>query len=199
MYSAISHNLISHKCFGFKKWILLSFFVSISCLLSACSDQKVDAFWQGQWQREVPVPEGLQGRCYDEILQINKKEWILDVTIHSTFECDQPFLALQFSGRIDEILISKKNKNHKMSLSIRDIHLTGMADIAANSRVALSEDAVQRLSRQYVPNNMTEFSQNMSFNQNKTRMLASLYTAAEMIAIPQAADLKRTLFYSRIK
>ena len=199
MYSVISHNLVPHKRVCLKKSILLSFFVSTLCLLSACSDQDLDAFWQGQWQRVVPVPHGLQGRCYDEILQINKKEWLLDVTIHSTFECDQPFLALQFSGRIDEILISKKDENHKMSLSIRDIQLTGMADIAANSRVTLSEEAVQRLSRQYVPDNMTEFSQSLSFNQDKTRMLASLFKAAEMIAIPQATDLKRTLFYSRIK
>ena len=166
--------------------------------LSACSDNQVDAFWQGQWQRTVSVPNGMQGRCYNEVLSIDKRQWLLDVTIHSTFECDQAFLALQFNGNINEVLINKGNKEHKLALSIEDIKLTAMVDIAADSRVALSEDAVQRLSEQYVPEHYSRFVQNVSFNTSKTQMRASLYKAAEKIAIPEAIHLSRSLNYSRL-
>lgn len=166
-------------------------------LLSGCGNSDIENFWDGQWSRRIQVPKGMQGRCYDEILLINKRQWRLQATVHSTFQCDQPFLEMVFIGEIDEILIKKKTEHRNMSFQVTGIHLHSMADIAKDSRVYLPEQAVAALSMKYVPEKWQVFSQKVLFNTNKTQMKSSLFKAAEMLAIPSAITIDRRIDYIR--
>ncbi|NRB42404.1 MAG: hypothetical protein HRU20_28700 [Pseudomonadales bacterium] len=170
-------------------WVLLS--------VSACQKATVISHWDGHWERRVNVPKGQPGRCYDETLNIVKRQWVLTAVIHSTYECNYPFLELGFSGEIDEVLIKKHSDDNNVTLMIKDIHLISMVDITAKTRVVLSEQAVDSLTNRYVPEKWQSFNQSLVFNKNRSTMASSVFQPAASVAIPQLLDKNAMINYHR--
>src|SRR5690606_8648782 len=99
-------------------------------MLSACSREEVARHWEGQWQRTIHVPRGIQGRCVDEELTIDKKMWRLKATIYPTFQCSQAYLELTYSGNLEQVEIKKGTDKRQMVLVVERINLTEMVDIS---------------------------------------------------------------------
>lgn len=170
---------------------------SLLLLLTGCKDAEVEPYWEGVWERRVFVPEQLQGRCYDEVLSINKRRWELTAIIHSTYECDQPFLELGFEGSLDEVQI-KRNRDHRdVTLIISDIYLASMTNVTAGARTDLSMEAVERLSDKYVPEQWQSFEQKLRFDKRKRLMSSVLFAPVVAVAVPEAVNHSRSIVYKR--
>lgn len=152
--------------------------------LIACQNNDYELFWDGQWKRRIMVPEGVQGRCFDEVLSIDKKIWQLTAVIHSTYECDQPFLELAFEGLLEEVLVKKGSDDSQITFHVEAIHLTQMIDLSASLRTPLSKESVERLSLKYVPEKWQSFHQQVFFSKDKQRMSSALFLPSLMVATP---------------
>lgn len=177
------------------------YFISIvACfLLVACDNKSITEYgWEGVWERTIHVPKGLQGRCVNEVLTISGKEWHLQAIVHSTFECNQPFLEIFYKGSLDEVKIKKESNDSDLRFQIHDIHLAGIIDVAGSDRAALSESAVRNLSEKYVPQNHQFFEQKSYMSKDNMVMTADVYQPVLDFAIPGYAGPSRQADYKKI-
>ena len=197
MYSSNnnSHLAVMNKFFNYRLKLLFIFFVSLQII--GCEGEVASSHWEGQWERRVNVPSGQPGRCYDEVLEIDRRKWSVTATIHSTYECNQPFLELGFAGHIDEVLIRNGTDERDVTLVISDIHMTSMADITSSQRESLSNSSVQRLSDKYVPQKWQAFQQQLKFDGEYKTMSAPLFQPATAVAIPALLNKKSTVRFKR--
>ncbi len=188
---------------GVVKNIKNSFFclivVSFSLFMSACKTEDTPLVWDGQWERTIYVPEGFQGRCVNEFLTITGKTWYLTAIVHSTFECNQPFLELSYEGSLQEVQIKKETDDKDVRFQIYDIHLAGMVDVAGDDRAVLSESAVENLSAKYVPEEFQFFEQKSYLSHGDTIMRADIFQPVINFAIPGYPVSTRQLQYKRVK
>lgn len=166
-------------------------------LFNGCSSDSPLSHWDGEWKRRVQVPSGMPGRCYDEKLHIQGRQWVLIATIHSTFECNQPFLELGFAADIEEVLIKKDSKENNVTLKLSDIHLTSMIDVATKKPERLSEDGVIAISDKYVPFKWQQADQNLLFNLKRNAMSAPLFLPVASVAIPDLIKKKPMIRFRR--
>ncbi len=176
------------------------YFISglIFCLvLSACSDKGVEPHWDGQWQRTVKVPKNVQGRCFEESLTVDSKQWLLKVVVHSTFACNQVFLELVYEGTIREIKIKRDTDDRDVRMQIFGIHLVEMVDVAGDRRAALTPDAVKLMSQKYVGDKHMFFDQHVNINQSDTKMKSGIYPPVLDVAIPKHPWKEQKTWYKR--
>ena len=171
----------------------------IMCLVSCNgSENDVKPTWDGQWERTIFVPKGIQGRCVDESLSIISKLWYLRTVVHSTYECNQPFLELAYEGNIKEIHIKKNSDDRDIRFQIHDIKLVEMVDVAGEDRAVLSGAAVEGLSSKYVPPEHTFFEQKALIIGNDGKMKADIFEPVLNLAIPEYPKKTRQLTYKKI-
>ena len=182
-----------------KKSFLCILIVSLCVYLAACKAEDAQLVWDGQWERTIHVPKGVQGRCIDEVLTIDEKTWYLMAIVHSTFECNQPFLELSYEGSLKEVKIKKGTKDKDVRFQVSEIHLAGMVDVAGSDRAVLSESAVESLSEKYVPAEFQFFEQKSYFSHEDTVMKADIYRPVIDFAIPAYTNHSEQIDYKRIK
>lgn len=153
--------------------------VLLLAVLSACSGNNSDSIkssmaWEGHWQRTLPVP-GRQGRCIDEHLFIDRKQWQLRAIVHSTFECNQPFLEVLYDGVLETVAIKRNSDDRQMTFTVTDIHLAELVDVAGDDRAVLKGSAIKSLSGRYVPSNSQRFSQQVLIGKDNNSLRSNVY------------------------
>ena len=166
-------------------------------MLGACSEEDVEPHWDGQWQRTVKVPKNVQGRCFEEKLTVNDKQWRLNVIVHSTFICNQVFLELAYEGTIREIKIKRETDDRGVRMQIYDIHLVEMIDVAGDHRDALTPNAVKLMSQKYVGEKHAFYEQHVNINQSGTKMKSGIYPPVLDVAIPEHPWKEQKTWYKR--
>lgn len=173
--------------------------VNVCLLLAACHTEHAPLVWDGEWQRTIYVPKGTQGRCVNEILTIKGKVWFLTAIVHSTFECNQPFLELSYEGSIKEVKIKKDTDDRDIRLQIEGIHLAGIVDVAGSDRAVLSASAVKNLSEKYVPKTAQFFEQKSYLSKDAAVMKSDIFKPVLDFAIPGYPAPARQINYKRVK
>lgn len=159
-------------------------FIISALLLSSCGSEHELSHWEGEWHRRVEVPKGIQGRCIDETLSIHKKQWSLIAVIHSSYDCNQPFLELGYKGLLEEVAIKKNSDNRQLRLTVNHVHLNSMADLGASGKRALSESAVATLSSKYVKVQDQVFMQQVELSEDHQTMQSNVYQSLLDVAVP---------------
>lgn len=173
--------------------------VLFSLLLAACTPEQEQVLaWEGRWERTIHVPKGFQGRCVNEILIISGKEWHLQAIVHSTFECNQPFLEIFYDGDLNEVKIRRGTGDLDLILEVTGIHLAGIVDVAGSRRSSLSEDAVKSLSAKYVPQSHESFSQKSLLASGGASMNAGIFPPVVEVAIPGYSGSAMQVEYKKI-
>lgn len=173
--------------------------IVFSLLLAACKSEETNLVWDGEWERTIHVPEGLQGRCVSERLTLEGKSWMLLAIVHSTYECNQPFLELLYEGTLKEVKIKRNSDDRDIRFQVHDIHLAGMVDVAGSSRAALSESAVENLSSKYVPEKFQFFEQKSYLEAGEMEMNSDIYKPVIDFAIPGYPEPVQPLNYKRAR
>jgi hypothetical protein len=168
-------------------------------LLTACAKEEAPMAWDGQWQRTITVPKDIQGRCVDETLTIHNKDWHLKVIVHSTFNCDQPFLELGYAGSIQEIKIKRNTDDRDIRLQVSKIHLAEMADVAGETRTPLSPSTVEKLSEKYVPAKYQFFEQKAYLSEDNKSLDSAIYQPVIELAIPLYPEGTKPARYERVE
>jgi hypothetical protein len=182
-----------------KKNISLLFICICSFLLTSCEKDEIDASWDGQWQRTIKVPENIQGRCVDETLTIEEKIWHLNAIVHSTFECNQPFLELSYEGLIQEIKIKRETNDRDVRFQVSDIHLAAMFDIGDSGKKALSESMIKTLSDKYVPKEHQFFEHKVYLSKDGNSMKSYAFKPLLDLAIPLYPENRPMASYRRVE
>lgn len=176
------------------------FFIILGyCLLLAACGKDVPSTWDGQWQRTINVPKDIQGRCVDETLSIDSKEWNLKIVVHSTFKCDQPFLEFAYAGSIKEVKIKRGTEDKDIRLQVSKIHLVEMVDVSNTRRTPLSKSTVAGLSEKYVPEKHQFFEQKLLLSEDGKSMESVVFQPVLDVAIPLYPEGTKTSSYRRIE
>ena len=172
--------------------------LSLLCVvLSACRSEHTPRQWEGQWHRTIAVPKGVQGRCVEEHLHIEKKVWQLRAILYPTFRCANPFLELVYAGTLDQVEIKKNTDNRQLSLFVEAVNLIEMADITAGERYVIGGSALKNMAAQYVPASYTSFRQSVSLSKDNKQMLSNMYIPLLNIAIAEYPNKSALLNYQR--
>ena len=184
-----------------KHWFASSFTWGLSTIavafLVGCSGSDV-WFWNGQWDRQITVPKGIQGRCVDEQMIIDDDQWLLTVQVHSTFACDQPYLELGFEGDIEKANIRKDSDDRDVTFEIADIELVSMVDISGDERSPLSSSGVADMSDKYVAKGQERIVMPVFFDVSKHQMIAPVFRPVLDLAIPDHPNKNVRLRYQRV-
>lgn len=166
-------------------------------LLTACSGDEVERLWEGQWQRTINVPRGIQGRCVDEELTVNKKSWQLKATIYPTFQCSQAYLELTYRGSLEQVEIKNGSDNRQLVLVVEQINLVEMVDISGEERSVLKGAALRALDEQYVPQSHRSFRQKVVLGADAQSLRSDIYWPLLQLAISEYPDVNAQLTYKR--
>lgn len=174
--------------------------VLLALLVSACDRPAPPPplAWDGQWQRTLHVPTGSQGRCVDEVLTINKKQWHLRAIVHSTYECNQPFLEILYDGVLQQVAIKRGTQDRVMTFSIDNIHLAELVDVAGTDRAVLKGEALKSLSGQYVPSGYQFFEQSVQLGDDKQSMQSNVFKPVLTLLSPDENGKISPVAYRRI-
>jgi len=184
-----------------KKTISPAFIAVISSilLLAACDSRPPLSHWDGKWERRISVPKGVQGRCIDERLTVEKKSWTLIAVVHSSYDCNQPFLELGYQGVLREVAIKKDTGDNELFLNVTKIQLVSLADLGVNGRRPLSPKSVEALSAKYVPESNQAFQQHLQFSSDRLSMASNIFQPLLGVAIPTYPDSATPAAYSKRK
>ena len=178
-----------------KKLVFIALIVML--MLTACRQDEVVKLWEGQWQRTIHVPRGIQGRCVDEELTIDKKTWRLKATIYPTFQCSQAYLELTYSGNLEQIEIKNGTDNRQMVLVVGQISLTEMVDISGDERSVLSGAGLRALDAQYIPASHRSFRQKVLLGGDHQTLRSDIYWPLLNLAISEYPNIHAQLTYKR--
>lgn len=172
--------------------------ISLICImLSACDVEHTPRQWEGQWHRTITVPQGVQGRCVEEHLSIDKKRWQLRAILYPTFRCSQAFLELVYAGTLEQVEIKKNSNSKQLSLFVEAVNLIEMADITETERYVISGPALKNMAAQYVPSGYTSFRQSVLLSEDNNQMLSNMYIPLLNIAIAEYPNKNALLNYQR--
>lgn len=166
-------------------------------MLGGCSAEHTERSWEGSWQRTIHVPRGVQGRCVDEELFIEKKTWRLKATLYPTFQCSQPFLELLYVGTLEQVEIKNGSDKRQLTLQVSSIDLAEMVDIAGTERAVVSGSALRTLARRYVPEEHRVFRQQVWMGKDNASLRSDIYQPLLNLAIADYPDKKAQLVYRR--
>lgn len=177
---------------------------AVTCLLvvlvglAGCTaDQPVERHWDGTWLRTIHVPRGIAGRCVDEQLHIDKKQWRLKAVLYPTYQCRDPFLELSYSGVLEQVEIKKSSDKRQLTLQVSAIELTEMVDIVGEERAVVSGSALRNLSSRYVPEADRQFRQKVWLGKDNKTMRSDIYLPLLNLAIADYPDKQAQLLYKR--
>lgn len=168
-------------------------------LLSGCGGEKLERHWDGQWQRTITVPKGVQGRCVDEQLLIDKKTWRLKATLYPTFQCSQAYLELVYQGTLEQVAVKNDSDARQLELLISDIHLVEMVDILGEERTALKGSALKTLDADYVPEQYRVFRQKAVLGKDYHTLRSDLYWPLIQLAISEYPNKNAQITYKRLQ
>lgn len=167
------------------KVCISAFFCLFLLSVAGCRTEPQSFPWDGQWQRTIHVPQGAQGRCVDELLQINGRHWQLRATVHSTFECNQPFLEVVYAGDLQQVQIRRGTDDRELLLQVTDIQLRELVDIAGKERTVLSGTALRSLSSRYIPADKRNFIQQVWRSADGSQMHSTVFAPVLALSIAQ--------------
>ncbi len=156
----------------------LSFLVSLYLLLSCSSDapSPLDA----QWERQVTVPKGVQGRCYKEIWTLDEDEWKATFLMYNSYLCENP--SIEMTVKADATKLTEAED--KWLLTLNDLKITHVFNITGTERHELPRSSVKRFNQDFMPS--TDKVERVKLRLDKSGVLsAGLLSPLYRIAIPE--------------
>ena len=119
-------------------------------LLGGCDKEGKARPWDGDWTRRIDVPVGINGRCIDETLHIDRGLWQLKAVVHATYSCSAPTLELVYEGVLSKVVITRETPTLDANITIDTLKLAKVANISRGQYDYLGASGVEQLADIYL-------------------------------------------------
>lgn len=130
----------------------MALLIAMTVLGAGCGKQQSAQPWDGDWQRRIEVPAGVNGRCIDETLHIDRGFWRLTAVVHSTFRCNMPTLELQYEGVLGKVVVKRATPTLDAAIIVDTLKLARVANVSRGEFDYLSAGSVAQLAEVYLGN-----------------------------------------------